>query len=256
MGKLDGKVAIVTGAGSGMGRATAKLYAKEGAQVVLADYNEASLTEVLDEIKAAGGDAVSIRTDVSKEEDIHAMVQTALNTYGKLDVLANVAGVFDSMKSVENTSNELFDRVMNINLKGQFFACREAVTIFKEQETGGVIINVASLAGFCGARGGAAYTMSKHASIGLTKNIAAYHGSHGVGKIRANVIAPGVVTTGMTQNMPTDLDELGLETSAQLGQHQVGEAEDIANVALFLASDDSKFINGDVITVDGGFTSR
>ncbi|ALC91561.1 3-ketoacyl-ACP reductase [Bacillus sp. FJAT-18017] len=256
MGKLDGKVAIVTGAGSGMARATAKLYAKEGAKVVLAEFNETTLNEALEEIKSAGGDAVAIRTDVSKEEDIKAMIQKALATYGKLDILANVAGVFDAMKSVENTTNEMFERVMGINVKGQFYACREAIKIFNAQETGGVIINVSSLAGYRGARGGAAYTMSKHASIGLTKNIAAYYGSHGEGKIRANAIAPGVITTGMTQNLPSDLDELGLETSAQLGKHHTGESEDIANAALFLASDDSKFINGDVLTVDGGFTTR
>lgn len=256
MGKLNGKVAVVTGVGSGMGKATAKLYAKEGAKVVLAEFNEETMNQTLEEIKNDGGEAVAIRTDVSKEEDVHAMIQKAVDEYGKLDILANVAGIFDNMASVENTTNELFERVMSVNVNGQFYACRKAVEIFKGQETGGAIINVASVAGWLGSRGGAAYTMSKHASIGLTRNIAAFHGSHGEGKIRANVIAPGSIATGMTPSDPSSLDELGMETYAQLGKYHTGEPEVIANAALFLASDDAKFINGDVITVDAGWTVR
>jgi len=256
MGKLDGKVAVVTGVGSGMGRATAKLYAKEGAKVVLAEFNETTMNETLKEITSAGGEAVAIRTDVSKEEDVNAMIQKALDEYGKLDVLANVAGIFDGMASVENTTNELFERVMSVNLNGQFYASRKAIKVFKEQETGGTIINVASVAGWLGSRGGAAYTMSKHASIGLTRNIAAFYGSHGEGKIRANVIAPGSIATGMTPSDPSDLDALGMETYAQLGKYHTGAPEDIANAALFLASDDSKFINGEIMTVDAGWTVR
>lgn len=254
MARLQGKVAIVTGAGSGMGRATALLYAQEGAKVVLAEFNEASMNETLEQITAAGGTAVAIKTDVSKEADVNAMIQKALDEYGQLDVLANIAGIFDAMASVENTSNELFERVMGVNLNGQFYACRTAINVFNKQATGGTIVNVASVAGYLGARGGAAYTMSKHAVIGLTKNIAAFYGREN-GKIRANVIAPGSIATGMTGNMGT-LDPLGAATFGDLGPFNGGEADDIANTALFLASDESKFINGDVITVDGAWTSR
>ncbi|OAH54766.1 MULTISPECIES: SDR family oxidoreductase [Bacillaceae] len=254
MTRLAGKVAIVTGAGSGMGRATAKLYAKEGANVVLAEFNEASMNETLEDIKAAGGTAVAIKTDVSKETDVEAMIQKALDEYGKLDILANIAGIFDNMASVENTSNELFERVMGVNLNGQFYACRSAIKVFKEQESGGTIVNVASIAGYLGARGGAVYTMSKHAVIGLTKNIAAFYGREN-GKIRANVIAPGSIATGMTATL-TNLDPLGAETFGDLGPFNGGEAEDIAATALFLGSDESKFINGEVVTVDGAWTAR
>ncbi|WP_164667234.1 SDR family NAD(P)-dependent oxidoreductase [Virgibacillus doumboii] len=256
MARLDGKVAVVTGVGSGMGRATAKLYAKEGAKVVLAEFNEKTMNETLEDIKSAGGEAVEIRTDVSKEEDVNAMIQKALDDYGKLDVVANIAGIFDGMASVENTSNELFERVMGVNLAGQFYASRKAVEVFNKQETGGTLVNVASVAGWLGSRGGAAYTMSKHASIGLVRNIAAFYGSHGEGKIRANIIAPGSISTGMTPDDPSSLDKLGMETYAQLGEYQTGVPEDIANAALFLASDESNFINGDVITVDAGWTVR
>lgn len=254
MARLEGKVAIVTGAGSGMGRATAKLYAKEGAKVVLAEFNEASMNETLEEINAAGGTAVAIKTDVSKEADVEAMIQKALDEYGKLDVLANIAGIFDGMASLENTTNELFERVMGVNLNGQFYASRAAIKVFNEQETGGTIVSVASIAGYLGARGGAAYTMSKHAVIGLTKNIAAFYGREN-GKIRANVIAPGSIATGMTSNLG-QLDPLGAATFGDLGPFNGGQAEDIAAAALFLASDESKFINGDVITVDGAWTAR
>lgn len=256
MGKLDGKVAVITGVGSGMGKATAKLFAKEGAKVVLAEFNESTMNETLEEIKSAGGEAVAIRTDVSKEEDVNAMIQKAVDEYGKLDVLANIAGIFDGMASVENTTNEVFERVMGVNVNGPFYASRKAIEIFNKQETGGTIINVASVAGWLGSRGGAAYTMSKHASIGLTRNIAAFYGSHGEGKIRANAIAPGSIATGMTPTDASGLDTLGMETYAQLGKYHTGAPEDIANAALFLASDDSKFINGDVITVDAGWTVR
>jgi NAD(P)-dependent dehydrogenase (short-subunit alcohol dehydrogenase family) len=254
MARLTGKVAIVTGAGSGMGRETAKLYAKEGAKVVLAEFKEASMNETLEDIKAAGGIAVAIKTDVSKEADVEAMIQKALDEYGKLDILANIAGIFDAMASIENTTNELFEHVMGVNLKGQFYACRSAIKIFKEQETGGTIVNVASIAGYLGARGGAAYTMSKHAVIGLTKNIAAYYGRNN-GKIRANVIAPGSIATGMTANLG-NLDPLGIEVFGDLGPYNGGEAEDIAATVLFLGSDESQFINGEVITVDGAWTAR
>jgi NAD(P)-dependent dehydrogenase (short-subunit alcohol dehydrogenase family) len=177
-----------------------------------------------------------------------------LDEYGKLDVLANIAGIFDDMTSVENTSNELFERVMGVNLNGQFYAARSAIRVFKEQETGGTIVNVAPIAGYLGARGGAAYTMSKHAVIGLTKNIAAFYGREN-GKIRANVIAPGSIITGMTAGMGK-LDPLGESTFGDLGPFNSGVADDIANTALFLASDESKFINGEVVTVDGAWTAR
>ncbi|MGE7781633.1 SDR family NAD(P)-dependent oxidoreductase [Peribacillus sp. NPDC097264] len=255
MGKLEGKVAIVTGAGSGMGRATSILYAKEGAKVVLAEFNEVSLNETLEEIKSTGGHAVAIKTDVSKEADVEAMIKKALDEFGKLDILANVAGIADDLTSIENYTNELFERVMAVNVNGPFYASRAAVKVFKEQESGGTIINVSSIAGFLGARGGAAYTMSKHALIGLTRHIASFYGRNN-GKIRANAIAPGSIITGMTKKDPSHIDKIGMEAFSDLGPFNSGVPEDIATSALFLASDDSKFINGEVLTVDSAWTVR
>jgi NAD(P)-dependent dehydrogenase (short-subunit alcohol dehydrogenase family) len=255
MVKLEGKVAIVTGAGSGIGRSIAKLYAEEGAKVILADFNETSINETLEGIISAGGAAVAIKTDVSKEADVEAMIKKAMDEFSRLDILANVAGIADNLTSIENSTNELFERVMSVNVTGPFYASRTAVKIFKEQETGGTIINVSSIAGFLGARSGAAYTMSKHAVIGLTRHIAAFYGRNN-GKIRANAIAPGSILTGMTEKDPTHIDQLGMEVFKDLGPFNRGVPEDIASVALFLASDDSKFINGEVLTVDGAWTVR
>ncbi|MCM3766150.1 SDR family NAD(P)-dependent oxidoreductase [Neobacillus niacini] len=255
MGKLKGKVAVVTGAGSGIGRASAKLLAKEGAKVVLAEFNEATMYEVMDEINSDGGIAVAIKTDVSKEADCEAMVKKALDEYGKLDILANVAGITDKMTSIENYSNELLEQVMAVNVMGPFFASRAAVRVFKEQETGGTIVNIASVAGTFGARGGTGYTMAKHAVIGLTKNIAAFYGRNN-GKIRANAIAPGSILTNITPKDTSSLDEIGMAAFTDLGPFNRGVPEDIAAAVLFLASDDSKFVNGEVLTVDSAWTVR
>ncbi|OLO26604.1 3-ketoacyl-ACP reductase [Alkalihalophilus pseudofirmus] len=255
MGKLEGKVAIVTGAGSGMGRAISILFANEGAKVVLAEFNESSMNETLDEILSANNVATAIKVDVSNEADVQAMIKKALDEYGRLDILANVAGISDGMTSIENYSNELFQRVMAVNVNGPFYSSRAAVKVFNEQETGGTIINVSSIAGLFGARGGTGYTMSKHALIGLTKNIAAFYGRNN-GKIRANVIAPGSILTNMTQSDTSQLDKVGMEAFSDLGPFNRGVPEDIATSALFLASDDSKFINGEVLTVDSAWTVR
>ncbi|MBM4763328.1 SDR family oxidoreductase [Bacillus sp. B15-48] len=254
MGRLDNKVAVITGAGSGMARATAILFALAGAKLVIADYNETTLYETLAEITASGGTAVAIRTDVAKEEDVEAMIQKAVDEYGRLDILANVAGVFDNTMSIENISNDLYNRVIGVNSNGPFFSCGAAIKLFKEQETGGSIVNVASIAGFRGARGGVAYTMSKHATIGLTRSIAAMYGRENK-KIRANAIAPGFIKTGMTADL-SDYDPIGKAASRDTGSTLMGDPEDIAQAILYLASDDSKFVNGTVLTVDGSWTVR
>jgi NAD(P)-dependent dehydrogenase (short-subunit alcohol dehydrogenase family) len=182
-------------------------------------------------------------------------MKKALDEFGRLDILANVAGIADDMTPIENYPNELFERVMAVNVNGPFYASRTAVKIFKEQVTGGTIINISSIAGFLGGRSGAGYTMSKHAVIGLTRHIAAFYGRNN-GKIRANAIAPGSIVTGMTEKDPSRIDPLGMEAFKELGPFNRGVPEDIAFIALFLASDDSKFMNGEVLTVDGAWTVR
>jgi len=252
--KLPGRVAIVTGAGSGMGKAIASLFAREGAKVVAADINQAGIDAVVAEINRSGGEATGIAVNIARQEDVEKMIGAAVSTYGSLDILINNAGVMDNVEPVGDLSNEQWERVIGINLKGPFMACRAAVNIMKEQKTGGTIVNIASVGGLFGARGGVAYVVSKHGLIGLTKNIASTYGREG-GNIRANAIAPGAVNTNVGSSM-TAPNALGLAAMGDSGPAKAGEPMDIAQVALFLAGDDSRFINGAVITADGGWTAR
>ncbi|WP_215141180.1 glucose 1-dehydrogenase [Exiguobacterium qingdaonense] len=251
--KLRGRTAIVTGAGSGMGRAIAKLFAKEGARIVAFDLNEDSVHTVVEEIKTGGGDVVGIAGNVTNQTDIDRLVDMAKDTFGSVDILVNNAGIMDNFMTVGEVTDELWDRVLAVNLTGPMKLARATIQEMEKQDGGGVIINNASVGGLFGTRGGAAYVASKHALIGLTKNIAATHGMDG--KIRANAIAPGGVNTniGATITAPS---ELGMQAIQGAGEAPMGEPEQIAFVALFLASDDSSFVNGDVLKADGGWTAR
>ncbi|HHY73366.1 MAG TPA: glucose 1-dehydrogenase [Bacillus bacterium] len=251
--KLKEKTAIITGAGSGMGKAIAKLFATEGAKVVVADINKEAIDSVVHEIKADGGQAVGVVANVAKQEDVDNMINTAVQTFASLDVLVNNAGIMDNFTPVGDVTDELWDRVIAVNLTGPLKVARATINIMEKQESGGVIINNASVGGLFGARGGAAYVASKHGLIGLTKNIAATYGTYG--KIRANAIAPGGVQTNI-QSTITAPHELGLKAISDMGSSKIGDPIQIAQVALFLASEESSFINGDVIKVDGGWTAR
>ncbi len=252
--KLQNKVAIVTGAGSGMGEAIALLYAQEGAKVVVADINASAVDRVVAQIKDNGGTAAGVVVNVSKKEDIEAMIQTAVSSFGSLDILVNNAGIMDNFTPVGDVTDELWDRVLSINLTGPLMASRAAIHIMKDQPSGGVIINNASVGGLFGTRGGAAYVASKHGLIGLTKNIAATYGREG-GNIRCNAIAPGGVNTNI-QTTITEPHPLGMAALTDVGSGKIADPVEIARVALFLGSDDSSFVNGDVIKADGGWTAR
>ncbi|MBC1794992.1 SDR family oxidoreductase [Listeria booriae] len=252
MGKLAGKVAVVTGAASGMGRQIAELYAKEGAKVVVADIQLEEAQKTVDEIKANNGEALAVVANVMKEEDIQAMIDKAVETYGTLDILVNNAGIMDNFVPAGEVTDELWDRVFAINTTGVMRTTRKAISIFEKQGNG-VIVNIASAGGLFGSRAGAAYTASKHAVVGFTKNVGFQYANK---NIRCNAIAPGAVNTniGTTLYAP---DEFGQER-AMIGMGtnpRVGEASEIAKVALFLGSDDSSFVNGTVITADAGWTA-
>lgn len=251
--KLLGKTAIVTGAGSGMGRAIASLFASVGANVVAVDLNEDTLAAFVEELKGQGRAVVGVTGNVTKQEDVDAVIRTATETFGSLDILVNNAGIMDNFLPVGELTDEGWERVLSVNLTGPMRLARAAIHVMEKQDTGGTIINNASVGGLFGTRGGAAYVASKHALIGLTKNIAATYGTFG--KIRANAIAPGGVNTniGATITAPS---ELGMRAIQGAGEAPMGEPEQIAQVALFLASDESSFVNGIVLTADGGWTAR
>lgn len=251
--RLQGKVAIITGAGSGMGRAMANLFAKEGAKVVAGEWNEATLAEVIAEVEAAGGKITGVQGDVSKADDCQRMIDAAM-AFGKLDIVCNNAGVMDLFSGVAEMDDATMHRCFSINVHGPVNLTRLAVPIMIKAG-GGSIVNTASAAGTGGAAAGAAYTMSKHALVGLTKNTAYRYALDG---IRCNAMACGGVET----NIMTSIDQTKSDMVALgiLGKwHAVMPATlkplDIAQLALFLASDDSVHINGAIIPADAGWAA-
>ncbi|NOU97106.1 glucose 1-dehydrogenase [Paenibacillus sp. LMG 31456] len=250
--KLQDKVAVVTGAASGMGKAIAILYAKEGAKVVVSDINLDSANATVKEIASSGGTAIAVAANVAKEEDIQNLIDTAVSTYGTLDILVNNAGIMDNFVPAADLTDELWERVFAINTTGPMRAIRKALPIFTEKGKG-VIVNIASAGGLMGSRAGAAYTSAKHAVVGLTKNVGFQYATLGV---RCNAIAPGGVNTNISTSINKP-NAFGMER-AMAGMSlnpRAGEPEEIAKVALFLASDDSSFVNGTVVTADAGWTA-
>lgn len=251
--KLQDKVAIVTGAASGMGKAIAELYAKEGAKVIIADYNLEGAKAVSEEIAKNGGTSMAVQADVSKLEDVENMIQTAINEYGTLDILVNNAGIMDGFEPVGEITDEKWDRIFDINLKGVMRGMRKAVNYWLDNNKQGIIINTISTGGLNGAHAGAAYVASKHALVGLTKNTGFMYAQKG---IRVNGIAPGAVETNIGASI-TNVSQLGMERSGMTHKltPRSGKPEEIAKVALFLASDDASFVNGTVVVADAGWTS-
>lgn len=251
MKKLNNKTAIITGAASGMGKAMAILFATEGANVIVADLHQNEIDEVVATIQKNGGNAKGISCNVSSETDVQKLISETIGQYQKIDILVNNAGVMDDFMPVDQLTNETWNRVMNVNINGPFYTCRLVVPLMLKQGSGS-IINISSIGGLHGARAGAAYTASKHALIGLTKNIGFMYAQKG---IRCNAIAPGGVNTNIGKNMKPD--PFGYERCVSGGANmaRMGNPEEIANVALFLASDDSSLVNATVITADAGWTA-
>lgn len=250
--KLNGKVAIITGASSGMGRAMALQFAKEGATVLAVARRVEKLQELVEEANSFNGEIEAYQGDVSNKEDIEGMVRYAVDNFGKLDILVNNAGVIDQMMPVHEVTDELWEDVMKVNIDGPMMACRSAIKIMLKQGFGN-IINVASVGGLNGCRAGAAYTASKFAIMGLTKNIGFTYAQKG---IRCNAICPGGVETEIGSHI-TAPSPFGMERAiAGLGLNpRNGKPEEIAKIAVFLASDDSSFVNGTHITADSGWTA-
>ena len=260
--RLENKVALITGGGSGIGRATAVRFAKEGARTVVSDLSEANALETASEIKAGGGEATSIAGNVSTSRDAERMVQAAVDAYGRLDVLVNCAGVSARNALPEGASpEELWDRVIDVNLKGTFLVTWHAVPEM-ERSGGGSIINLAStmaLVGYQEGIGGSVagsgfnpYPPSKGGVLQFTRNLSLDCAKK---NIRVNCVCPGYILTNLTRDL-TDKPEVRerLERWTPLGR--LGVPEEIANAALFLASDESSFVTGAPLIVDGGYTAQ
>ena len=252
--RLEGKVAVITGAASGIGLAMATVFAAEGARLVASDWNAQRLDEAVAAIQAKGGTLVGVQGNIAEQETAEGLIERALSTYGRLDVLCNNAGVMDYMQGVGEVSDDIWRRVLSINLDGPMFASRRAVRHMLEHG-GGSIINTASTAGIHGGAAGAAYTAAKHALVGLTRNTAWMYAARG---IRCNAICPGATKTHIGESMPREqLDPAGAQRAqafAALAPAYL-EPEDVAALALFLASDESRHINGAIIPADGGWAA-
>ena len=255
--RLKDKVALVTGGGSGIGGATAVLFAAQGAKVVVSDLNEANALETVAEIKTEEGDATALTGDVSKNSDAEAMVKGSVETYGTLDVVVNCAGVIAGKALPEGASpEEVWDRVMDVNLKGTYLVTWHAVRTM-EGSGGGSIINIASINGIVGypiGLGGGfdAYVPSKGGVVQFTKNLAIDYGKK---NIRVNCICPGHIDTNLIREFLDNPERREwLEQRYPMGR--VGRPEEIAYAALFLASDESSFVTGAPLIVDGGYTAQ
>ena len=249
MGRLDGKIALITGGGSGMGMVASKLFASEGARVVLTDVADEAGETVAAEINASGSEAVYVHADVSDEADAEAMVKTAVDRFGGLSVLYNNAGVMLAQDgSVTETDVSIWDTTLAINVKGVAFGCKYGVPAMIASG-GGSIINVASFVAWMGAATSqTAYTASKGAVLSMTREIAVEYARRG---IRCNALCPGPVNTPLLQALLAD-PAARARRLAHLPMGRLAEAEEIANAALFLASDESSYVNGTAFLVDGG----
>jgi len=255
MGRLEGKVAIITGGGSGLGQATALLFAREGAKVVIADWAEEGGQETAGMIKNAGGEAIFVKTDVSQSADAQNMVKTTIDTYGQLDILFNNAGIEQIPNATtDEVPEDVWDKVISVNLKGVFLGMKYGIPPMLDR--GGVVINQASVAGIMGISHIASYSASKGGVVQLTRGAAIEYADRNV---RVNCICPGYIDTPLRRRATLD------RTAPKWGDKQPyrppspiarqGTPEEVANIALFLASDESSYVTGQAIIVDGGLST-
>jgi NAD(P)-dependent dehydrogenase (short-subunit alcohol dehydrogenase family) len=250
--QFQDKVVIVTGGSSGIGRATAVAFASEGAKVLIADVNDVGAAETLQTIRAAEGTVEYIRTDVSQASDVQAMVDKAIKQFGGLDIAVNNAGIGGgSFVFLQQGSEEDYDRMMAINTKGVWLCMKYEIAVMLEQGYG-AIVNVASAAGLVGMPGGAVYSASKHAVVGLTKSAA---GELGKKNIRVNAVCPGHTVTPMVTTLIDSRPDMQNRLLAFSPMQRFGKPEEIAAGILFLASDSASYVTGMAMEMDGGITS-
>jgi NAD(P)-dependent dehydrogenase (short-subunit alcohol dehydrogenase family) len=253
--RLADKVALITGAGSGMGKAAALLFAKEGGAIAVVDIDEAAALEVAKQITAQGGKAFGIRADVSNPADAEKMVEETVKRFGKLNIIYNNAGIEGEANLTARFSLEGFERVIGINLRGVWLGMKYAIPHMLKAG-GGSIINTSSTAGLSGVRGGCAYAAAKHGVIGLTKTAALEYGRR---NIRVNAICPGPIATPLLERIAAyqksrEVTVQSMGANTPIGRP--GDPEEIAKVALFLASDEASYANGGIFAIDGGQTAN
>jgi meso-butanediol dehydrogenase/(S,S)-butanediol dehydrogenase/diacetyl reductase len=252
--RLAGKVAIVTGSGSGIGRAIAELFSKEGAKVAIVERNEASGNQTAETIHAQGGEAVFIKADVAKSADVRSAVESTIERFGRLDILVNNAAIQTLAKLVD-TTEEVWDQIHSVNLKGVFFGCKFSIPEML-RVGGGSIINIASVLGLVGDPDLAAYCAAKGGVIALTRAAALTYGPEG---IRVNCVCPGDVETPLVQSYfdkDPDAEQLRRTVYSKYALRRIATPEEIAKAVLFLASDESSFVSGSTMVVDGALTVK
>jgi NAD(P)-dependent dehydrogenase (short-subunit alcohol dehydrogenase family) len=252
--RLQHKATLITGSGSGIGRAMAVLFAREGARIVAADVAFAGAEETVRLIREAGGEAVAVACDVTVSEQVRDAIETCVARFGSIDVLCNNAGV-GSTQSIVDTPEEVWDRCFEVNVKGVYWGCKHAIPLMAGQGRG-VIVNTASVAGLVGIPNRAAYCASKGAVVTLTKALAVDHVSQG---IRVNCICPGTVDSPWVGRLLAQTEDaaaarLALEARQPMGR--LGTPEEVALAALYLASDESSFVTGTALVIDGGIAAR
>ena len=252
MGQLDGKVALITGAGSGIGRASALAFAREGAKVAVADIVVEGGEETVRMVKEAGGEAFFIRVDVSNAADVEAMVNTVVDTYGRIDCAYNNAGIEGRLASTDEYPEDVFDKVIDINLTGVWLCMKYELPHMLKQG-GGAIVNTASGAGLIGVSGMSAYVASKHGVVGLTKTAALEYAKSG---IRVNAVCPGLIQTPMVERITAEQPQLGEALVAAEPVGRTGKPEEIAESVVWLSSDAASFVTGHAMSVDGGYVAQ
>lgn len=251
MGLVNDKIALITGAAAGIGRATALKFASEGAKVVASDVNVKGGKETVEMIKKAGGDAIFVKSDISQSTDVKALVAETVKAYGRLDCACNIAGILGTMGPFTDQTEDDFDRVIAVNLRGTFL-CIQSELEQMLKNGGGTIVNVASIAGLVGSAGISPYVASKHAVTGLTKTAALEFAQQG---IRVNAVCPGGIETDMVQSfLSEEFTEEMLDGMHPIGR--IGQPEEVAELMVWLCSDRSSFMTGAIIPIDGGFVAQ